>query len=51
MQSKIAINWLLSICDSRELPRQLIVAGMIEKYENEAKVANRKFDGNSGNVY
>ena len=46
----IAINWpLLILTDSPEFPRKLTIAGMVKMCGNEAKVTNRRFDGNWGN--
>ena len=48
----IAINWpLLILTDSHEFLRKLTIAGMVKMFGNEAKVTNRKFDGNWGNLY
>ena len=48
----IAINCpLLILTDSPEFPRKLTVAGMVKMCGNEAKVTNRRFDGNWGNLY
>ena len=48
----IAINWpLLILTDSPEFPRKLTVAGMVKTCGNEAKITNRRFDGNWGNLY
>ena len=48
----IAINWpLLILTDSPEFPRKPIKAGMVKMCGNEAKVTNKRFDGNWGNVY
>ena len=48
----IAINWpLLILTDSPEFPRKLTIAGMAKMCGNEAKVTNRRFDGNWGNLY
>ena len=42
-----AINWpLLILTDSPEFPRKLTIAGMVRMCGNEAKVTNKKFDGN-----
>ena len=39
VQSMITINWaLLILTDSPELPRKLIIVGMVKMCENEAKV-------------
>ena len=52
MQSMIAINWpMLILTDSPEFPRKLTTAGMVKMCGNEAKVTNKRFDGNWGNVY
>ena len=43
----IAINWpLLILTDSPEFPRKLTIAGMVKMCGNEAKVTNKRFDGN-----
>ena len=48
----IAINWvLLILTDSPEFPKKLTIAGMIKTRGNEAKVTNRRFDGNWENLY
>ena len=48
----IAINWpLLILTDSPEFPRKLTVAGMVKMCGNEAKVTNKRFDGNWGNLF
>ena len=42
-----AINWpLLILTDSPEFPRKLTIAGMVRMCGIEAKVTNKKFDGN-----
>ena len=42
-----AINWpLLILTDSPEFPRKLTIAGMVRMCGNEAKVTNKRFDGN-----
>ena len=47
-----AINWpLLILANSPEFPRRLTIARMIRMCENEAKVTNKRFDGNLGNLY
>ena len=47
-----AINWpLLILTDSPEFPRKLTIAGMVKMCGNEAKVTNKRFDGNWGNLY
>ena len=47
-----AINWpLLILTDSPEFPRKLTIAGMVTVCGNEAKVTNKRFDGNWGNLY
>ena len=52
MQSIIAINWpLLILIDSPGFPRKLTIAGMVKMCGNEAKVTNKRFDGNWGNLY
>ena len=52
MQSMIAINWpLLILTDSPGFPRKLTIAGMAKMCGNEAKVANKRFNGNWGNLY
>ena len=52
MQSIIAINWpLLILTDSPEFPRKLTKVGTIKMCGMEAKVTNRRFDGNWGNLY
>ena len=52
MQSMIAINWpLLILTDSPKFPRKLTIAGMDKMCVNNAKVTNKRFDGNWGNVY
>ena len=41
------INWpLLTLTDSPEFPRKLTIAGVVRMCGNEAKVTNKKFDGN-----
>ena len=48
----ITINWpLLILIDSAEFPRKLTIAGMVKMCGNEAKVTNKRFDGNWGNLY
>ena len=48
----IAIKWpLLILTDSAEFPRKLTIAGMVRMFGNEAKVTNKKSDGNWGNLY
>ena len=48
----ITINWpLLILTDSPEFARKLTIAGMVKMCRNEAKVTNKSFDGNWGNVY
>ena len=48
----IPINWPLFILnDSPEFPRKLSIAGMVKMCGNEAKLTNRRFDGNWGNLY
>ena len=52
MQSMTAINWpLLILTDSPEFPRKLTIAGMVRMCGNEAKVTNKRFNGNWGNLY
>ena len=47
-----AINWpLLILTDSPEFSRKLAVAGMVRMCRNEAKVTNKRSDGNWGNMY
>ena len=47
MQSMTAINWpLLILTDSPEFPKKLTIAGMVRMCGNEAKVTNKRFDGN-----
>ena len=42
-----AISWpLLILTDSPEFPKKLTIAGMVRMCGNEAKVTNRRFDGN-----
>ena len=48
----IAINRpLLILTDSPEFPKKLTIAGMVKMCENEAKVTNKRLDGNWGNLY
>ena len=48
----IAINWpLLFLTDSTGFPRKLSIAGLAKMCGNEAKVTNKRFDGNCGNLY
>ena len=48
----IAINWpLLILTDSPEFPGKLAIAFMVKTCGNEAKVTNRRFDRNWGNLY
>ena len=42
---------LLILTDSLEFLRRLNIAGMVEMCGNEAKVTNRRLDGNWGNLY
>ena len=42
---------LLILTDSLEFLRKLNIAGVVKMCENEAKVTNRRFDGNWGNLY
>ena len=52
MQSMTAINWpLLILTDSPEFPRKLTIAGMVRMCGNEAKVTNKRFDGNWETLY
>ena len=52
MQSTSAINWpLLILTDSPELPRKLTIAGQVKMRGNEAKVTNKRSDGNWGHLY
>ena len=52
MQSTTAINWpLLILTNSPEFLRKLTLAGMVTMCGNEAKVTNKRFDGNWGNLY
>ena len=47
MQGMIPIKWpSLILTDSPEFPRRLTIAGMVRMCRNEAKVTNKKFDGN-----
>ena len=47
MQSMTVINWpLLILTDSSEFPKKLTIAGMVRMFGNEAKVTNKRFDGN-----
>ena len=48
----IAINWpLLILNDPPEFSGKLTIAGMVKMCENEAKLTNRRFYGNWGNLY
>ena len=48
----IAITWpLLLSTHSPEFPRKLTIAGMVKMCGNQAKVTNKRFDGNWGNLY
>ena len=52
MQSTTAINWpLLILTNSPKFPRKLAIAGMVRMCGNEAKVTNKRFDGNWRNLY
>ena len=52
VQSMTAINWpLLILTDSSEFPRSLTIAGIVKMCGNEAKVTNKRFDGNWRNLY
>ena len=47
-----AINWpLLILTDSPEFPRKLTIPGMARICGNQAKVTNKRFDGNWVNLY
>ena len=41
----------LILTDSLEFHGKLNIAGMVKMCGNEAKVTNRRFDGNWGNLY
>ena len=48
----ISSNWsLLILTDSPGFPRKLTIAKMVKMCGNAAKVANKRFDGNWGNLY
>ena len=48
----IPINWpLLILTDSPGFPRNLTIVGMVKMCGNEAKVTNKRFGGNWGNLY
>ena len=48
----IANNWpLLILTDFPEIPRKLTIAVTVKMCGNEAKVSNKRFDRNWGNLY